>query len=66
MKLNIGGSYFETSVETLTCEPGSMLEAMFSGRFAIEKDEDGASFIDRDQGPPRNSGKEYLDEQTYV
>jgi parallel beta-helix repeat protein len=46
--LNIGGSLFETSVETLTCEPGSMLEAMFSGRFAIEKDDDGASFIDRD------------------
>ena len=48
VKLNIGGSTFETSVETLTCERGSMLEAMFSGRFKIEKEDDGSSFIDRD------------------
>eukprot|EP01012_Entosiphon_sulcatum_P015281 TRINITY_DN2026_c0_g1_i1.p1 TRINITY_DN2026_c0_g1~~TRINITY_DN2026_c0_g1_i1.p1 ORF type:complete len:448 (+),score=96.27 TRINITY_DN2026_c0_g1_i1:22-1344(+) len=48
VKLNIGGALFDTSAETLTCEKGSMLEAMFSGRFKIEKDEDGSSFIDRD------------------
>eukprot|EP01006_Ploeotia_vitrea_P063551 TRINITY_DN85762_c0_g1_i1.p1 TRINITY_DN85762_c0_g1~~TRINITY_DN85762_c0_g1_i1.p1 ORF type:complete len:465 (-),score=58.97 TRINITY_DN85762_c0_g1_i1:278-1672(-) len=48
VKLNVGGQIFDTSKETLTCEEGSMLEAMFSGRFSIDRDEDGASFIDRD------------------
>eukprot|EP00755_Sulcionema_specki_P014491 Sspe_Gene.56818::Locus_31235_Transcript_1_1_Confidence_1.000_Length_1528::g.56818::m.56818/K10297/FBXO11; F-box protein 11 len=46
--LNIGGYIYETSVDTLTCEEGSMLEAMFSGRFNVEKEESGACFIDRD------------------
>eukprot|EP01062_Namystynia_karyoxenos_P062240 TRINITY_DN55153_c0_g1_i1.p1 TRINITY_DN55153_c0_g1~~TRINITY_DN55153_c0_g1_i1.p1 ORF type:complete len:468 (+),score=161.60 TRINITY_DN55153_c0_g1_i1:81-1484(+) len=46
--LNIGGTVFETSRETLTCEEGSMLEAMFSGRFHVEREDSGACFIDRD------------------
>eukprot|EP01065_Artemidia_motanka_P016131 TRINITY_DN1988_c0_g1_i10.p1 TRINITY_DN1988_c0_g1~~TRINITY_DN1988_c0_g1_i10.p1 ORF type:complete len:480 (+),score=125.75 TRINITY_DN1988_c0_g1_i10:223-1662(+) len=46
--LNIGGTTFETTRETLTAEEGSMLEAMFSGRFNVEKEESGACFIDRD------------------
>ena len=48
IKLNIGGEHFETTRSTLTAEEGSMLEAMFSGRFNVEKDENGICFIDRD------------------
>ena len=48
VKLNIGGSYFETSVQTLTSVPDTMLCAMFSGQFKLEKDPEGRYFIDRD------------------
>ena len=48
VKLNIGGSYFTTSVQTLTKDPKSMLAAMFSGKFEMKPCEDGAFFIDRD------------------
>eukprot|EP01006_Ploeotia_vitrea_P041300 TRINITY_DN66502_c6_g15_i2.p1 TRINITY_DN66502_c6_g15~~TRINITY_DN66502_c6_g15_i2.p1 ORF type:complete len:507 (+),score=24.93 TRINITY_DN66502_c6_g15_i2:21-1541(+) len=47
VRINVGGSRFETTLTTLTSERGSMLEAMFSGRFPIES-EDGEYFIDRD------------------
>ena len=48
IKLNVGGQYFTTSLETLTKDPGSMLHAMFSGRFDTKPAEDGSYFIDRD------------------
>lgn len=48
IKLNVGGTYYTTTLTTLKSDPDSMLAAMFSGRFPIEKDEDdGAYFIDR-------------------
>ena len=48
VKLNVGGQYFSTSVHTLNKDPGSMLHAMFSGRFDTKPAEDGSFFIDRD------------------
>jgi len=48
IQLNIGGQRYTTSIQTLTSVPGSMLAAMFSGRFSLAPDEDGAYFIDRD------------------
>lgn len=48
IKLDIGGTYFSTSVTTLTKDPDSMLGTMFSGRFPIKKNEEGRVFIDRD------------------
>ena len=48
VKLNVGGHYFTTSVQTLNKDPGSMLHAMFSGRFDTKPSEDGSYFIDRD------------------
>ena len=48
VKLNVGGSYFTTSLQTLTKDPKSMLAAMFSGKFETKPCEDGAFFIDRD------------------
>ena len=48
VKLNIGGSYFTTNVQTLTKDPNTMLAAMFSGKFEMKPCEDGAFFIDRD------------------
>ena len=47
IKLNVGGSLFVTSKETvMRCE--SMLSSMFSGRIPIKTDDDGYVFIDRD------------------
>ena len=46
--LDVGGALFKTSRATLTAVPGSMLEAMFSGRHTIVAGEDGLVFIDRD------------------
>ena len=48
VKLNVGGHYFTTSVQTLNKDSGSMLHAMFSGRFDTKPSEDGSYFIDRD------------------
>ena len=49
VKLNVGGHYFTTSLQTLTKDPNSMLAAMFSGKFEMEPRGDGAFFIDRDE-----------------
>ena len=48
VKLNIGGQYFTTNVQTLRKDPNSMLAAMFSGKFDTKPSEDGSFFIDRD------------------
>lgn len=48
LKLNVGGHLFSTSLSTMNKDPGSMLHAMFSGRFDTKPDEDGTYFIDRD------------------
>eukprot|EP01125_Pyxidicula_operculata_P014585 TRINITY_DN4875_c0_g1_i1.p1 TRINITY_DN4875_c0_g1~~TRINITY_DN4875_c0_g1_i1.p1 ORF type:complete len:241 (-),score=29.06 TRINITY_DN4875_c0_g1_i1:1310-2032(-) len=47
IKLNVGGKSFSATRRTLTSVPGSFFEAMFSGRFPITPDSDGAYFIDR-------------------
>ena len=48
--LNVGGVRYETSITTLRSTPGTMLDAMFSGRHAMDPDSDGAHFLDRDGG----------------
>ena len=48
IKLNVGGQHFTTSLQTLAKDTGSMLHAMFSGRFDTKPAEDGSYFIDRD------------------
>ena len=48
VKLNVGGQYFTTSLQTLRSDPNSMLAAMFSGRHKLETTGDGSFFIDRD------------------
>ena len=46
--LNIGGQIFTTATATLTRFPDSMLGAMFSGRYTLTQDRNGAYCIDRD------------------
>jgi len=48
VKLDVGGTMLSSSRTTLTSMPGSMLDAMFSGRHTLEEDDDGRVFIDRD------------------
>ena len=48
IELNVGGQHFTTSLQTLSKDTGSMLHAMFSGRFDTKPAEDGSYFIDRD------------------
>jgi len=48
LKLDVGGYKFSTTITTLTSAPDSMLAAMFSGRFLLEKTDEGCVFIDRD------------------
>ena len=48
IELNVGGHRFTTSLRTLTKDANSMLAAMFSGRYEIERCKDGAFFINRD------------------
>ena len=48
VELDIGGTRYVTSRSTLRSRPGSMLDALFSGRHAVMKEEDGSVFIDRD------------------
>eukprot|EP00294_Goniomonas_avonlea_P000895 CAMPEP_0114555702 /NCGR_PEP_ID=MMETSP0114-20121206/8894_1 /TAXON_ID=31324 /ORGANISM="Goniomonas sp, Strain m" /LENGTH=556 /DNA_ID=CAMNT_0001740853 /DNA_START=15 /DNA_END=1685 /DNA_ORIENTATION=- len=47
IRLNIGGTRFTTTLQTLTCVPGSMLALMFSGEYSLTPDPDGSFFIDR-------------------
>lgn len=46
--LNVGGTRFATSRQTLTWVPDSFFTSMLSGRISTLKDEIGAIFIDRD------------------
>nr|XP_031848740.1 BTB/POZ domain-containing protein KCTD3 isoform X2 [Nomia melanderi] len=46
--LNVGGTRFSTSKQTLTWVPDSFFTTLLSNRFASHRDEDGALFIDRD------------------
>lgn len=48
LKLDVGGFKYATTLTTLTADPNSMLAAMFSGRFPVEKNDEGCIFIDRD------------------
>eukprot|EP01113_Clastostelium_recurvatum_P004909 TRINITY_DN1217_c0_g1_i1.p1 TRINITY_DN1217_c0_g1~~TRINITY_DN1217_c0_g1_i1.p1 ORF type:complete len:397 (+),score=101.16 TRINITY_DN1217_c0_g1_i1:152-1192(+) len=48
LRLDVGGYKFSTTITTLTSSPDSMLAAMFSGRFMLEKTDEGCVFIDRD------------------
>ncbi|KAI9478495.1 MAG: hypothetical protein EXX96DRAFT_571118 [Benjaminiella poitrasii] len=48
IKLNIGGSLFETSLSTLRRDPNSLLATMFSGKHPSLLPSKGFYFIDRD------------------
>jgi hypothetical protein len=48
IKLDVGGVKYTTSLTTLTRFPVSMIGCMFSGRHALQLEEDGCFFIDRD------------------
>ncbi|KAG1525155.1 hypothetical protein G6F52_003578 [Rhizopus delemar] len=48
VRLNVGGSLFETSLSTLCRDPTSLLASMFSGRHLLSVESDGSYFIDRD------------------
>ncbi|KAL9553962.1 hypothetical protein PS6_003683 [Mucor atramentarius] len=48
IRLNVGGSMFETSLSTLRRDTNSLLATMFSGRHLISAEPDGSYFIDRD------------------
>jgi len=49
IKLNVGGKRFTTSLTSLrVADEGSVLAAMFNGRYSLKKDADGYFFIDRD------------------
>jgi hypothetical protein len=46
--LDIGGFRYTTSVQTLRRLPHNFFDAYFSGRYAMDRYEDGSIFIDRD------------------
>ena len=46
--MSVGGVSFKTSVSTLRSKPGTMLDAMFSGRYEMFRDEGDRLFVDRD------------------
>ena len=48
VELDVGGQRYKTSLATMRSKPGCMLSAMFSGRYALNEEEDGSVFIDRD------------------
>ncbi|KYO43602.1 BTB/POZ domain-containing protein KCTD3 [Alligator mississippiensis] len=48
IQLNVGGTRFSTSRQTLTWIPDSFFSSLLSGRISTLKDETGAIFIDRD------------------
>jgi hypothetical protein len=46
--LDIGGYRYTTSVQSLRRLPGTFFDAYFSGRYIMDRSEDGSIFIDRD------------------
>jgi len=48
--LNVGGTKYHTSLNTLRMASGSIFEYMFSGKYSMEPSSDGSYFFDRD-GP---------------
>ncbi|KAK6188954.1 hypothetical protein SNE40_005023 [Patella caerulea] len=48
IELNVGGYSYSTSLLTLTKNGSTMLGAMFSGKFDVQKDQNGKYFIDAD------------------
>eukprot|EP01071_Lankesteria_metandrocarpae_P006171 Lankesteria_metandrocarpae@DN4266_c0_g1_i1.p1 len=46
--VNVGGVIFQSSRHTLVQQPGSLLEALFSGRHKMPRDREGRIFVDRD------------------
>jgi hypothetical protein len=46
--LDVGGYRYTTSVQTLRYLPGTFFDAYFSGRYTMDRSEDGSIFIDRD------------------
>jgi len=46
--LDVGGTFYTTTFETLTAVPDSWIGRMFSGRYPIQVNDDGRVFIDRD------------------
>ncbi|GFR62246.1 BTB/POZ domain-containing protein KCTD3 [Elysia marginata] len=46
--LNVGGTRFSTSRQTLTWNPNTFFTSLLNGRISSNKDENGAIFIDRD------------------
>ena len=48
VELEVGGRRFVTSVQTLRRAKGTFFDAYFSGRYAMDRAEDGSVFIDRD------------------
>ncbi|KAM6979900.1 BTB/POZ domain-containing protein KCTD3 [Aplochiton taeniatus] len=48
IQLNVGGTRFSTSRQTLTWVPDSFFSSLLSGRISTLRDEAGAIFIDRD------------------
>jgi hypothetical protein len=48
VELNIGGSRFETSVQTLRHVPHTFFDTYFSGQYAQDVCRDGSIFVDRD------------------
>ena len=48
IKLNVGGTIYETSLESLTKYPVNLLTEMFSESFRLKQSSDGSYFIDRD------------------
>ena len=47
IKVDVGGSQFHVSRSTLTAQPDSLLDSLFSGRFRIDTQADSSVFIDR-------------------
>ena len=48
VELDVGGVRYVTSLVILRSHPGSMLDVMYSGRYNIEEEEGGGTFLDRD------------------
>jgi hypothetical protein len=54
INLNVGGYFFTTRLSTLRKYEDSMLAAMFSERYKVDKDKDGNYFLDMDGTYPNN------------